>query len=46
MIVSGGCEERMPRGAIRCAIRCGIRSEQPVRDLARSARPEQDCFPY
>lgn len=42
MIVSGGCEERMPRGAIRGA----IRSEQPVRDLARSARPEQDCFPY
>lgn len=34
MSASDGCEERMPQGAIRSAIRSGIRSEHPVGDLA------------
>lgn len=41
MSASDGCEGRM-----RGAIRSGIRSEQPVRDLAGSASPAPDCFPH
>jgi hypothetical protein len=41
-MIAGGCADRMPVGGIRS----GIRSEQAVQGLARSACPAQDCFSH